>query len=164
MKSKWYHAKDQSRITNSSDQGRIRTLNLLNASPATLPTDQNLVLFSKMYLGPWQTTMMKLLVKIVTTLEANYFVLYTPQNESCQIKKVETAHFDFKNIVVGSLFLPYDPSRPDPGRIQKINLNFYFYNAIKLNSIQFSEIHGAKRFNNRTLNCTVYSFSCIFAN
>ena len=73
MKSKWYHAKDLSRITNPSDQERIRTLNLLNASPATLPTDLNLVLFSKMYLGPWQTSMMELLVKIVTTLEANYF-------------------------------------------------------------------------------------------
>ena len=78
LKSKWYHAKDQSRITNSSDQGRIRTLNLLNASPATLPTDLNLVLFSKMYLGPWQTSMMELLVKIVTTLEANYFHKKTP--------------------------------------------------------------------------------------
>ena len=48
-------------------------MNLLKADKATLTTNLNLVLFSEMFLGPFQTSMMEFLAKIVTTLEGNYF-------------------------------------------------------------------------------------------
>ena len=48
-------------------------MNLLKADKATLTTNLNLVLFSEMFLGPFQTSMMEFLAKIVTTLEDNYF-------------------------------------------------------------------------------------------